>query len=102
VITLSELLAEEYKEQGIAFNVLALGSVQTEMLEEAFGLPSTYFEEWRNIFLISPNRQYLFQRKSVASILYKSLTQSIDRYLAKFLPDHAVKPAFELIVTHGI
>lgn len=36
VITLSELLAEEYKEQEIAFNVLALGSVQTEMLEEAF------------------------------------------------------------------
>ncbi|WGH75562.1 SDR family NAD(P)-dependent oxidoreductase [Tenacibaculum tangerinum] len=36
VITLSELLAEEYKEQHIAFNVLALGAVQTEMLEEAF------------------------------------------------------------------
>ncbi len=36
VITLSELLAEEYKEQGISFNVLALGAVQTEMLEEAF------------------------------------------------------------------
>lgn len=36
VITLSELLAEEYKEQGISFNVLALGSVQTEMLAEAF------------------------------------------------------------------
>ncbi len=36
VITLSELLAEEYKESGIAFNVLALGAVQTEMLEEAF------------------------------------------------------------------
>lgn len=36
VITLSELLSEEYKEQGIAFNVLALGAVQTEMLEEAF------------------------------------------------------------------
>ncbi|MBC5864121.1 SDR family NAD(P)-dependent oxidoreductase [Flavobacterium turcicum] len=36
VITLSELLAEEYKEKGISFNVLALGSVQTEMLEEAF------------------------------------------------------------------
>lgn len=35
-ITLSELLAEEYKEQGISFNVLALGAVQTEMLEEAF------------------------------------------------------------------
>ena len=36
VITLSELLAEEYKEEQIAFNVLALGAVQTEMLEEAF------------------------------------------------------------------
>ena len=36
LITLSELLAEEYKEQGVAFNVLALGAVQTEMLEQAF------------------------------------------------------------------
>ena len=36
VITLSELLAEEYKERGISFNVLALGAVQTEMLAEAF------------------------------------------------------------------
>ncbi|EJL66634.1 short-chain dehydrogenase of unknown substrate specificity [Flavobacterium sp. CF136] len=36
VITLTELLAEEYKEKGISFNVLALGSVQTEMLQEAF------------------------------------------------------------------
>ena len=36
VITLSELLAEEFKEKQIAFNVLALGAVQTEMLAEAF------------------------------------------------------------------
>ncbi|GGD32364.1 SDR family NAD(P)-dependent oxidoreductase [Flavobacterium orientale] len=36
VITLSELLAEEYKEEGISFNALALGAVQTEMLHEAF------------------------------------------------------------------
>jgi len=36
IITLTELLAEEYKESRIAFNVLALGAVQTEMLEEAF------------------------------------------------------------------
>ena len=36
LITLSELLAEEYKENGIAFNVLALGAVNTEMLQEAF------------------------------------------------------------------
>lgn len=36
LITLTEMLAEEYKESGPAFNVLALGAVQTEMLEEAF------------------------------------------------------------------
>lgn len=36
VINLTELLAEEYKDSGISFNVLALGAVQTEMLEEAF------------------------------------------------------------------
>ena len=36
VITLTELLAEEYKETGPSFNVLALGAVQTEMLKEAF------------------------------------------------------------------
>ena len=36
VITLMELLAEEYKDSGIAFNTLALGAVQTEMLAEAF------------------------------------------------------------------
>lgn len=36
VITMTELLAEEYKDKGPSFNVLALGAVQTEMLEEAF------------------------------------------------------------------
>lgn len=36
ILTLTELLAEEYKETGPAFNALALGSVQTEMLEQAF------------------------------------------------------------------
>tara|TARA_R110002072_G_scaffold14272_2_gene59400 strand:+ start:107962 stop:108654 length:693 start_codon:yes stop_codon:yes gene_type:complete len=36
LITLTEVLAEEYKESGPSFNCLALGAVQTEMLEEAF------------------------------------------------------------------
>jgi 3-oxoacyl-[acyl-carrier protein] reductase len=36
VITLMELLAEEYKDRGVSFNTLALGAVQTEMLKEAF------------------------------------------------------------------
>ena len=36
VITLNEVLAEEFKESGISFNTLAIGAVQTEMLAEAF------------------------------------------------------------------
>lgn len=36
IIALTEVLAEEYKEKGPSFNALALGAVQTEMLEEAF------------------------------------------------------------------
>jgi 3-oxoacyl-[acyl-carrier protein] reductase len=34
--TLTECLAEEYKECNVSFNCIALGAVQTEMLEEAF------------------------------------------------------------------
>lgn len=34
--TLTECLAEEFKNEGIVFNALALGAVQTEMLAEAF------------------------------------------------------------------
>ena len=33
---LTEILAEEFKETGPKFNVLALGAVQTEMLTKAF------------------------------------------------------------------
>lgn len=36
IASITELLAEEYKERQISFNCLALGAVQTEMLEEAF------------------------------------------------------------------
>ena len=36
LLSLTEVLAEEYKDQQFAFNALALGAVQTEMLEEAF------------------------------------------------------------------
>jgi len=36
VITLTELWAEEFKDSGPSFNVLAIGAVQTEMLAEAF------------------------------------------------------------------
>jgi len=36
IANLTECLAEEYKEQNIAFNCLALGSANTEMFNEAF------------------------------------------------------------------
>ena len=36
ISSLTECLAEEYSDEGISFNGLALGSVQTEMLGEAF------------------------------------------------------------------
>ncbi len=36
IANLTEILAEELKEEGIKVNCLALGAVQTEMLEEAF------------------------------------------------------------------
>ena len=36
LITLTECLAEEFKNKSISFNAIAFGSVQTEMLAEAF------------------------------------------------------------------
>lgn len=63
VITLSELLAEEYKKNEISFNVLALGAVQTEMLEEAFPgykAPLTALEmaEYITNFALTGNKIY--------------------------------------------
>lgn len=63
VITLTELLAEEYKETGPSFNVLALGSVQTEMLEEAFPgfkapLSATEMAQYIVDFSLSGNKFY--------------------------------------------
>lgn len=62
-ITLTELLAEEYKDEGPAFNVLALGAVQTEMLEEAFPgfeVPTTpaAMAEYIGGFALTGNRFY--------------------------------------------
>ena len=63
VITLSELLAEEFKEQQIAFNVLAIGAVQTEMLEEAFPgyiapLKAVEMAEYIYDFSLTGNKYY--------------------------------------------
>lgn len=63
VITLVELLAEEFKETGPSFNALALGAVQTEMLEAAFPgyqAPTTAAEMARYIadFALSGHNYY--------------------------------------------
>ena len=63
VITLTELWAEEFKESGPSFNVLALGAVQTEMLAEAFPgyeAPTTALEMATYIqeFALSGNKLY--------------------------------------------
>lgn len=63
VITLTELLAEEYKKTGPQFNALALGAVQTEMLKEAFPdyqAPTTALEMANYIqdFALNGNKYY--------------------------------------------
>ena len=68
VITLSELLAEEYKNQEIAFNVLALGAVQTEMLAEAF-----------------PEHQASLEADEMANYIYNFATTGNKFYNGKVL-----------------
>lgn len=66
VITLTELLAEEYKETGPSFNVLALGAVQTEMLAEAFPgykAPTTPIEMATYIFDFATTGQQFYNGK---------------------------------------
>ena len=63
VINLTELLAEEYKEKGPSFNVLALGAVQTEMLAEAFPgykapLQPSEMAEYISEFALKGNKFY--------------------------------------------
>lgn len=75
VITLSELLAEEYREQGYKFNVLALGAVQTEMLEEAF-----------------PGYQAPLQPNEMASYIYDFATTGFKFYNGKVLQVSSTTP----------
>ncbi|WP_457615728.1 SDR family NAD(P)-dependent oxidoreductase [Lutibacter sp.] len=68
IITLTELLAEEYKENQIAFNTLALGAVQTEMLEEAFPnykAPITAKEMANYIYNFSLNGHTFYNGKTL-------------------------------------
>ena len=63
VITLMELLAEEFKSSGISFNTLALGAVQTEMLNEAFpdykaNVSATEMASYIGEFTLTGNKIY--------------------------------------------
>ena len=66
LVALTECLAEEYKETDLAFNCLALGAVQTEMLEEAFPgyqAPTSANDMATYIFDFSINGQNLYKGK---------------------------------------
>jgi len=66
LISLTECLAEEYKETDLAFNCLALGAVQTEMLEEAFPgyqAPTTAVDMASYIFDFSLNGSKFYKGK---------------------------------------
>ena len=67
--TLTELLAEEHNETGPAFNALALGAVQTEMLKKlsqaissisAIQMGNTYWPFWVG------GKNYIMESASVA------------------------------------
>jgi short-subunit dehydrogenase len=75
VITLSELLAEEYREKGYIFNVLAIGAVQTEMLAEAF-----------------PEYQAPLQPAEMASYIYNIATTGYKFYNGKVLQVSSTTP----------
>lgn len=75
VITLSELLAEEYREKGYKFNVLAIGAVQTEMLEEAF-----------------PGYQAPLQPNEMASYIYDFATTGYKFYNGQVLQVSSTTP----------
>lgn len=68
LITLTELLAEEYKNSGPSFNVLALGAVQTEMLDEVFpgyNAPNTAAEMASHIFQFSISGHKFYNGKLI-------------------------------------
>jgi 3-oxoacyl-[acyl-carrier protein] reductase len=75
LLTLTEVLAEEYKEQAISFNSLALGAVQTEMLKEAF-----------------PDYQAPVSAKEMASYIYNFALTGSKFYNGKILQVSSTTP----------
>ena len=72
---LTEMLAEEYKEKNIHFNTLALGSVQTKMLEKAF-----------------PGFNALTSAKEMANYIFKFSTDGYKLFNGKTIPVSSSTP----------
>ena len=72
---LTECLAEEYKETSIHFNCLALGAVQTEMLEKAF-----------------PGYQAPFSPKQMANFIINFIENSSEMMNGKIISVSASTP----------
>ena len=75
VVGLTECLAEELKDKNIAVNCLALGAVQTEMLEEAF-----------------PGYQAPLKPLEMANYIYDFATKGHLYYNGKILPVSSSTP----------
>lgn len=69
IASLTECMAEEFKEKNISVNCLALGAVQTEMLEEAF-----------------PGYKAPLQPQQMAEYLFDFTTKGHHYYNGKILP----------------
>tara|TARA_Y200000002_G_C22450545_1_gene566139 strand:+ start:93 stop:764 length:672 start_codon:yes stop_codon:yes gene_type:complete len=72
---LTECLAEEFKQNSIRFNALALGAVQTEMLEEAF-----------------PDYEANISSKEMANYIYRFATQDGKFFNGKILTVSSSNP----------
>ena len=72
---LTEMLAEEYKDKNIHFNTLALGSVQTKMLEKAF-----------------PGFNALTSAKKIANYIFEFSTDGYKLFNGKIIPVSSSTP----------
>lgn len=72
---LTEMLAEEFKDKDISFNTLALGAVQTEMLEEAF-----------------PGYKANISPSEMANFIYKFSLEGNNFFNGKIIPVSTTNP----------
>ena len=72
---LTEMLAEEFKDNDVSFNTLALGAVQTEMLEEAF-----------------PGYKANISPSEMANFIYKFSIEGNNFFNGKIIPVSTTNP----------